>query len=355
MEILDITGVRLVGISACIPQNIVNNRDACKDLFDKVDTLIKATGINARCIADPGTTALDLGACAAQDLLRKTKTIADEIGAVICVTFTPEYLMPADAPSAQQRLGIPKYSLAFDINMACSGYGYGLYVAAMISKALSKKVLLLNGDIQSAYVSKKDKATFPVMADIGTATLIEPIENDQVWEFCFYTNGSGRNALYIPAGGSKHPIQEKDLQYNIYEDGSKRRNTDIYMDGFEIFRFVAKEVSRFLTEFMEACDISANSLDAFVPHQANIYMIEQLAKKLKIPRERVWKSGDVYGNPSSASIPLTIALCAEEWFKSNRGGRIMMSGFGGGLSISACCLELPADAVYSITDYVGER
>ena len=353
MDILKVSGVRFVGVSACIPQNLVDNRDSCKHLFDNLDTLIKATGIKARCVADCGTTALDLEVCAARDLMAKTNAAPNEIGAVICVTFTPEYLMPADAPSAQKQLNIPNHSLAFDINMACSGYGYGLYVSSMLAKALSKKVLLLNGDVQSVYVSKYDKATVPVMADIGTATLIEPVTGGEDWDFSFYTDGGGRESLFIPAGGSKNPVGEEDLQYINYDEGSRRRAIDIYMNGFEIFRFVAMDVSRFLLEFMSICDINSNTIDAFVPHQANIYMIQQLAKKLKIPLEKLWKSGDIYGNPSSASIPLTIANCAGEWFALNRNmdGRIMASGFGGGLSISACNIILPCDAVYSVTNY----
>jgi 3-oxoacyl-[acyl-carrier-protein] synthase-3 len=349
MDVLEITGVRIGGIVACLPENIIDNRKACEDLFpgNTVDTMIKATGINKRYIADIGTSALDLDVIAASNLFENTNTTPDEIGAVICVTFTPEYLMPSDAPSAQSRLGIPNHSLAFDINMACSGYGYGLYIASTLVKALNKKVLLLDGDIQSAYVSKTDKATVPVMSDAGTATLLEPCTNN-TWKFSFYTDGSRRDKLFIPAGGSKHPMQYDDLSYKVYDDGSKRRNADIYMDGFEIFKFVAKDASKFISSFMEELELSPEKIDVFVPHQANMYMIEQLGKKLKFKQEQIWKSGDEFGNPGSSSVPLTIAQNMSKHSSDFEVENLLFSGFGGGLSISVAKINLNNNGYYNV-------
>lgn len=356
MEIIKLEGVRLAGVSACLPENLLDNETECAGLYgDSLQTLLKATGIYARCIANPGTTALDLGISAAKTLLRGTKTEPPEIGGVICVTFTPEHLMPADAPSAQARLGLSKNCAAFDISMACSGYIYGLYMAGVFAKALNQKILLLDGDIQSAFVSKADKATLPVMSDVGTATLIEPAADEQAWHFAFYTDGEGRDALHIPAGGAKKPIQAADLAYREGEDGSKRRNVDIFMDGFAIFRFVSVQISRFILSYMQTRQLDSEKLDCFVPHQANIYMIEQLAKKLKFPADTLWKSGDRYGNPSSASIPLTIAENAPNWFKEGKSGYALLSGFGGGLSAGVCDVVLPQNGFYSVIKYKGSQ
>lgn len=352
MNILEISDVEIEGIVACLPENIVNNKEKCVGLFgDKVDNLIKATGINARCIADVGTTALDLGVEAAKELMKRTKTFPEEIGAVICVTFTPEYLMPADAPGAQARLGLSNYVLAFDINMACSGYGYGLYVASSLANSLNKKVLLLDGDVQSAYVSKLDKSTVPVLADAGTATLISPSKNSKKWKFSFLTVGEKREALFIPAGGSKRPMKNEDLDYIEYDDGSKRRESDIYMDGFEIFKFVAQDVSKFIQKFINTIELKPEDINAFIPHQANIYMIEKLSKKLKIPKDKLWKSGDVFGNPSSASVPLTIAKNTNEWFENNVCDEVLITGFGGGLSVSVANIQLKKEGFYSVINY----
>ncbi|MBQ0107768.1 MAG: ketoacyl-ACP synthase III [Phascolarctobacterium sp.] len=352
MDILTVDGVKIAGVVACLPENLVDNREACSDLYGKeVGTLIKATGIEKRALANPGTTALDLGVTAAKRLLQQTGTEPDEVGAVLCVTFTPEYIMPADAPSAQARLGLLNNCVAFDVNMACSGYGYGLHLGAMLCKQLQKKVLVLDGDIQSAFCSQLDKATMPVMADIGTATLLQPCEGANKWSFSFYTDGTKRNVLYIPAGGSKQPSTENDVKYHMYDDGSQRKNTDIYMDGYGVFMFVALKASKFIAEFMEEKAMTVDDLDAFVPHQANIYVITQLAKKLKFANEKAWKSGDIYGNPGSSSVPLTIAKNANEWFNSGKCGNILFSGFGGGLSISVGLIDLNKDGYYEVIKY----
>jgi len=274
MNLTRLSGVKVSGVVAALPENRLDNREAMDPLYGNgVDTLIKATGIESRCIVNPGTTALDLGVAAAEALLAKTNTSPQEIGAAICVTFTPEHLMPADAPAAQDRLGLPKEIPAFDINMACSGYGYGLYIAGTLVKATGKKVLLLDGDVQSAYVSPEDKATVPVLADAGTATLLSPADDSPEWKFSFLTDGGKKDVLYIPSGGSKKTISAEDLLFREYGDGSRRRDTDIYMDGFEVFKFVAIDASGFLKKFMGECGETADSIDVFVPHQANIYMI----------------------------------------------------------------------------------
>lgn len=352
MDILTVQGVQIAGVVACLPENLIDNREACKELYGaEVETLIKATGIEKRALANKGTTALDLGVAAAKRLLKETGTGSDEIGAIVCVTFTPEYIMPADAPAAQARLGLPNNCVAFDVNMACSGYGYGLYLGAMLCQQLKKKVLVLDGDIQSAFCSQLDKATMPVMADIGTATLLEPCDHVEPWCFSFYTDGSQRNVLYIPSGGSKHSTVADDVELQTYDDGSKRKNTDIYMDGFGIFKFVVTNVGKFIKEFMEQKGLNIDSIDIFVPHQANIYMISQLTKKLKIAADKMWKSGDVYGNPSSGSVPLTIAYNAKQYFEKNRGTRTLFSGFGGGLSISVGLIDLNEKGYYSIIEY----
>ncbi len=353
MDILNITGVAIEGIVATLPENLLDNKQAMEPLYGNgVETLIKATGIEARATANCGTTTLDLCVAAAKQLLDKTGTLPEEIGAVICVTFTQEYKMPADAPSAQYRLGLPSGVLAFDISMACSGYGYGLYIAAMVAKSTGKKVLLLDGDVQSAFTSQEDKATVPVLADIGTATLLAPSQSAKEWHFAFLTDGSRRDVLYIPAGGAKQPTREENLVYREYADGSKRRDIDIYMDGFEVFKFVAMDASRFLKSFLTECGESVEGLDAFVPHQANIYMIGQLAKKLKISKDKMWVSGDKYGNPGSASVPLTIAKNGKDWFEGGKmADKVLFAGFGGGLSLSTGIIELDKNAVYEVIQY----
>ena len=353
MDIYKIKGMKIEGVVACIPSNSVTTEESCLELYGEknVETLIKATGIISRRIAEPGTSTLDLCCKAAEELLNSLNINREEIGGIVCVTFSPQHIMPADAPSAQSRLGLPNTIFAFDINLACSGYGYGLFVASTFAKQCGKKVLLLDGDVQTAYVNNNDRSTMPVLSDCGSATLISPTDDDNEWRFSYYSDGTLKDALYIPVGGSKYKTTEKDVVDISYDDGSKRKNIDMYMNGFEVFKFVSMKASRCLKEFMETNEISNDNLDIWVPHQANIYMITELTKKLKIEKEKMWKSGDVYGNPGSSSVPLTIAENATRYFSSNNGTNTLFSGFGGGMSISIGNIDLNKNGYYKVIEY----
>lgn len=356
MEIFKINGVHIDGVVACVPENKINNETALKEMYgDEAKLIMESTGIRTRYIADPGTSSADLCLACAKKLMSGTNTSAEEIGAVVFVTFTPDKLMPFNAALVHEKLGLNKEIPSFDISLACSGYAYGIYVASIFAKASGKKVLLLDGDIQSAYMSRYDKATVPVLADGGTATLLSPDDSDTEWKFAFYTDGSGRESLMIPAAGSDTPLKPEDLEYKEYEDGGKRRATDIYMDGFAIFRFVASDVSKWLKKFLEETEETAETIDSFVPHQANMYMIKKLAKKLKFDWDTAtWQSGDAVGNSASATVPVTIAFDHTNKLKQGKTNRVLISGFGGGLSASAGIITLDPNACYKFFQYQGK-
>ena len=313
MRIQKIDGVAIEGICTCLPAKSEDNLARCTEVYGdekKAMSIVKATGINSRRIVEAGTSSLDLCVKAAQALIEEIGLAPEEVGAVIDVTFTPERPMPCNACQAQRRLGLPKDLMAFDINLACSGWAYGMSVAGMLAKSLGKKVLLLDGDTQTTYMEKSDAATVPVMADVGTATLVAPsVDATAEWKFSFLTDGSKGDALTLPFGGT------------------------ISMDGLGIFKFVTMDVLYFIRDFMAAEGLAPDGLDAFVPHQANIFMIQQIAKKLKFPPEKLKISGDVLGNSSSATVPTTIAY-------TNARGKLLISGFGGGLSASVGVIQV---------------
>ena len=352
MQIFKINGVKIEGVTACVPEIKINNETSLKDLYgDEAKSIVESTGIKTRYIAKSGTTTSDLCISCAENLLQNTNTNPENIGAVIFVTFTPDRLMPFNAAIVQQKLNLPKEIPAFDINLACSGYAYGLYTAAVFAKSLvNKKVLLLDGDIQSAYMSNQDKATLPVMADAGSATLLSSNNNsdsnsESEWYFTFLTDGSGRDFLTIPAGGSEMPFNQNHLELK-----NNRRDIDIYMDGFAVFKFVASDVSKWLVNFLNEINFSSENIDFFVPHQANMFMIKKLAKKLNISWDNTWKSGDEVGNSASATVPVTIAKNAGLYLK-NHVSKILLSGFGGGFSASAGVVNLNSDAYYNFFQY----
>ena len=238
--------------------------------------------------------------------------------------------MPAAAVQAQARLGFPKGIIAFDVALACSGWGYGLYLAGLLARETDKKVLLLDGDVQSAFTGD-DEATVPLLADGGTATVVERREEgrgkrEEGWKFGFAADGEKGDALRLSHGEA------------------------IKMDGFGVFRFVATDVVDYIKEFLasvnrtiEQSEQSNNRTMTFVPHQPNAYMVRQLAKSVGIDEARTAISCDELGNLSSASIPVTIA-------RKGVRGSVLFAGFGGGLSVAVGMISIDGGCKLSFDD-----
>ena len=314
--------MRIAGICACVPKNAVRNGAK----------VAEATGIVTRRIAAEGTTVVDLCVKAAERVLSDTGARADEFGAILFVTFTSRDRMPAAAVQAQARLGFPKGIIAFDVSLACSGWGYGLYLAGLLARETGKKILLLDGDVQSSFTGN-DETTAPLLADGGTATVIENCSDCSdcsivrlPWQFGFVADGEKGGALRLSHGES------------------------IRMDGFGVFKFVATDVVDYIKEFqasvnrtIEQSEQSNNRTTTFVPHQPNAYMVRQLAKSLGIDEAGTAISCDALGNLSSASIPATIA------WKGLR-GPVLFAGFGGGLSVSVGLIDLDDGCKLSVLE-----
>ena len=319
MDVFDLSGVRIDGIYACLPQDCEDNLARCTEIYgdrEKAEGVVKTTGIRTRRVAAPGVSSLDLCVGAASRLLADLGIGACEIGAVVCVTFTPKNAMPCNASQAQSRLALPPGIAAFDLGLACSGWAYGLYVAGLLAKSMGRKVLFLDGDVQTRHLDPDDGATVPVLADAGTATIVSPCDGSAApWKFAFMTRGDLGEALQLPPGGC------------------------LKMDGFGVFKFVTTEALGFVRDFMAAAGATADSFDAFVPHQANVFMIRQMARKLNFAPEALWVSGDVLGNSGSASIPVTIAHCGASVDRQD-GLRLLVAGFGGGLSAAAAAIRI---------------
>ena len=279
----------------------------------------EATGIVTRRIAAEGTSVVDLCVRAAERVLSDTGARPEEFGAILFVSFTQPNRMPAAACEAQARLGFPKGIIAFDVSLACSGWGYGLYLAGLLARETGRKVLLLDGDVQSAFTGN-DETTAPLLADGGTATVIENCSDCSIarlpWQFGFAADGEKGDALRLS------------------------QDESIKMDGFGVFKFVATDVVTYIREFLsvvnrtiDQSEQSNNLTTTFVPHQPNAYMVRQLAKSVGIEEARTAISCDELGNLSSASVPATIA------WKGVR-GPVLFAGFGGGLSVSVGLIDL---------------
>ncbi|HPJ88278.1 MAG TPA: ketoacyl-ACP synthase III [Thermotogota bacterium] len=348
-----LNGVRIEALTACVPSYCEDNLESGQNLFSETElrNVVKATGIRYRRICrSEKTTALDLSIKAAENIFEHTAIKKDEIGAIVFVTFTPDNQMPNNATLVQHRMGFGNLIPAFDINLACSGYVYGLWISAMMAKNLNKRVLFLDGEKQSSITSKRDKATALLMADAGSATLVAPDEVTSDWSFSFETYGEDREALNIPSGGSRNPIKPEDLEYTVREDGSFRRNVDIMMNGMDVFKFVVQKVSANIKNLLKDTGTDDSTIDFLALHQANEYMLKQVAKRNKIPFEKLPISIGKYGNSSSATIPVTICSERSEILREGK-RKILLSGFGAGLSIGTAIVETDSPYCGGVIEY----
>jgi len=351
-NIAKIKGVRIAGLSACVPSHVVENMIEGSQLFgDDIEAVVKTTGVEKRRTCPEGKiTSLDLCIRAAEALIETNHFDFSQIGGVVCVTQTPDLLLPNNSTYAQELLGLLQSTAAFDINLACSGYLYGLWVAGMASLSLDKPILLLDGDTHSHFVSTKDRSTAILFGDAGTATIIEPVNDKTEWYFSFITDGSKRDALMIPEGGFRNRINESSSLYREYSDGGVRRGIDMKMDGMGVFNFVVRNVPKSLEYLMDQTQKTINDFDILALHQANLFMVRQVAKKIKFPLDKVTTSLQKFGNSSSATIPVTLASELENRVNKEK-LRILASGFGAGLSVASASFELGPCVCTGVTEY----
>ena len=337
MNISTVKGIRIEAIAACVPENTVNNLAFANSHFEEdMSATLKALGVMERHVAvKEETTSMDLCVAAAKEVFAKGGVKKEDIGAVVFVTLTPDYLMPNNSTFAQHLLGLNQNIATLDINHACPGYVFGLWTSALIARNMQTKVLLLDGDINSKYISPWDKSTAVLFGDAGTATVISPDFKASEWHFTFMSDGSKREAIEVRLG-MRYPINEEHLQYKTWGDGGKRRFIDMHMDGRAVFDYVVDVVPPFANAFMDALETSAEEYDRLVLHQANGFMLKKLAKAIGFNyKEQMPVCLDKFGNTSSVSIPLTI--CSEIHGQDNH---IFMIGMGAGLATGIADLSI---------------
>lgn len=330
MNLCTIKGVRMEAISAVVPKKVVNNREFAKEHFEEdMTATINALGIEQRHVcANPETTALDMCCKAAECILNDGKIAREDIGAIVFVTQTPDMLIPNNASVAQFRLGLQKDTLAFDINHACAGWIYGLWNASLVAKNLNKKVLLLDGDTNSKYVSPWDKGTALLFGDCGTATVVSPADKVPDWYFTFDTDGSKASATTLDIG-FKHQLTEKAFEYEVQKDGGKRRQIDMYMDGASIFTHGFQKIPKLVGELMDELETDESEYDRLIAHQANELLLRKIGKKLGFEEEKQAIITKEFGNSSSTCIPLIISYEKDKGTKHP-----LLYAIGAGVSIS---------------------
>jgi 3-oxoacyl-[acyl-carrier-protein] synthase-3 len=334
-----IENISIRGISNCVPKNSISNLDYKLTSETERKMLIKTTGIENRRVAEEGICASDLCFEAAKELISKLKWEKDTVDALIFVSQSQDYYLPATSIILQDKLGLSKTTIALDINLGCSGYVYGLYIiSTMLAAGGIKRALLLCGDVSTNSVNYEDKSSYPLFGDSGSATALEfDLEAGTTW-YNLGSDGAGHQSIMIKGGGTKHKFHKDSLKVKEVSPGIKRHELNIILDGLEIFNFSVKEVPKNIREILEFSNVSIENIDQFIFHQANKIINETIRKKLKIAPEKVPYSLPNYGNTSSGSIPLTMQTKIKEELTTGK-NKLLLSGFGVGLSWGSVILD----------------
>ena len=338
MAYLSTSNSNVVAICSCVPKHIEKTADYTHISPEERELFAKTTGIVERRVADEDVACSDLCFSAAKHLIDKFNC-AEEIDLVIFVSQSPDYILPATSILLQNRLGLKKDCIAFDINLGCSGYVYGLSVISnLLQSGQLKKGLLLVGDKSTISTTFTDKTTYPLFGDSGTATLIEHSKNKKDWHFNLQSDGSGKDAIIIEHGSCRTPFDKTLEDLAEIEPGISRAKKHLILNGMDVFNFALKEGAANILALYEKSQAKKEDTDYFVLHQANKLINESVRKKLKIDIEKVPYSIDVFGNTSSGSIPLTMCYKMEEVLKSKK-LTLLLCGFGVGFSWGSALLE----------------
>lgn len=318
--------VRIAHCAYALPARIEGNEELARQNPSwNFDDIVPKTGVRSRHVADPETCASDLAHDAAAKLFHESGVAPSDVDTLLYCTQSPDYFLPTSACLLQNRLGLPISSKAFDFNLGCSGFIYGLATAgAYIASGLARKVLLLCADTYTRYIRPDDRTARTVFGDGGAAVLLEPASNgESIGPFVFGTDGRGYDKIIVRGGGLRHPAEPANLS----------------LHGPAVFMFTKERIPACVRELLQKGDCDLSAVDLFVFHQASKLVLDELQRTLAIPAEKLVRNYELIGNTVSASIP--IALCdAFAAGTAARGQRVAFVGFGVGLSWGACLARL---------------
>lgn len=312
---------KIIGVGSAVPDRIVTNDDLAK-FVDTNDEWIKTrTGIQQRRVSDVNTATSDLALAAAQKALNSANLAATELDLIVVGTTSPDYLFPSVGCILQNKLGATK-AAAFDVSAACSGFNYALTVANnFIYNGSYKNILVVGADTLTKYLNWKDRGTCVLFGD-GAGAVVLTKSNGEAGIIANWlkTEGHLGDKLIMPGGGSRDP-EEQNGRF-------------ITMDGKEVFKFAVRVLEESIREVLKKASLKIEDIDLFIPHQANVRIINHVVKRMGLPKDKVYVNLHKYGNTSAASIPLALdEALAEGKIKNN--DIIVLSGFGAGLTCAA--------------------
>ncbi len=328
----------LNGISYYLPEKTLTNEALVNEFPDwTAEKVGKKIGISKRHIAAENETSADMAVEAGKMLFREHNISPKEVDFVILCTQSPDYFLPTSACIIQDKLGIPVHAGAFDINLGCSGFVYGLAMAkGLIVCKMAKNVLLITSETYSKFMHPSDKSNRTIFGDAAAAAIVSNAGYAEIMDFSFGTDGSGAENLIVRSGGLRSPDAKKDIRFD--DSGNPLSSDFLYMNGTEIFNFTLEMVPLLVKETLNKNALAQEKIDLFVFHQANKYMLNFLRKKIQIAEEKFYYCLDHVGNTVSSTIPIAIYEAQKE-DKIKKGNRILLAGFGVGYSWAGTVLK----------------
>lgn len=342
MSFSRLDGFRIAGVSTCVPTSRIDNL-ALADQYDSGDIrkVVSMAGVRYRHVVDEDLTAVDLCAQAAKRLLDRLGWRPETVTGLIMVTQSPDYFLPSSACLVHARLALSSDCAAFDIGLGCSGYPYGMYVAAtMLKGGGQQRILMLHGETPSRFTSPDDHSTRLLFGDAGSATALETApQGGEAATFGLFTDGTGADGLIIRGGAfrDRHPADPRDLY--------------VRMDGAAIFNFTIKRVPAMINDSLEFAGLGVNEVDVYLFHQSNRFIIKHLTKKCGLPEDRVPLTIEDCGNCGGPSVAVTLTRTQAD---RKRPLRLMLLGYGVGLSWGSAIVTLDTDAALMYGTYEPE-
>ena len=334
MAIFTFEKVGITALAACVPRHIIDNYKYDLDIWpeDEVRQVVDKVGVFERRFVDEQTCSSDLCYAAAERLIEDNQIDRGEIDLLVFLSQTPDYRMPATSILLQDRLGLPMTTMAFDISLGCSGFISALSIVySMMQNHGFRKALLLDGETRSKVYSRKDRREAFIFGDAGVAALIERDERFGTSHFSINSDGSRGKLIMIPGGGYRNMSSVETLREKVVDEyGNIRTDEQGYMNGADVFNFVIVEVPKDIKRLMEAAGEDIKSMDYYVFHQANAFINNHIAKKLKLDANKIPWTIQKFGNTSSVSVPLTIVSELRDELKGEK--KVMLNAFGVGMA-----------------------
>lgn len=348
MAFFNFKNIRVAGVACTVPKNEVKT-EVYKPLFgdEEVEKFIEMTGVKASRRTQEHQTCSDLGFYAAQKLLAKKGISPEEIGALIFSSHSPDYRRPSTAFVLQYRLGVPKEAVCYDISLGCSSLVVGMQtVASIMNTSDIKKALLFVGDTAGKSVYPEDRSSAMLFGEAGAVMLLEKTDNeaDQI-NALVRSDGSGFKYMIIPGGGYRNLHASEEVVQCL--DGNPRTLMNSFIQGTSVFTFTIFDVPRLIKDFWKQTNTTPEDYDCFAFHQANLYILKQIAKKTKMELDKMPITLDRYGNTSGASAILS--LCDRYGYsEEHKKIKVMACGFGIGISLGATSFEIDTSDILPI-------